>query len=66
VLSPKDDKMIIGVPKINFIGLQISFGKIILQPHILEYIHSFLDEIKDKTQLQRFIGCINYVAPFYL
>ena len=25
----------------------------------------FPDEIRDKTKLHRFPGCINYIAPFY-
>ena len=26
----------------------------------------FPDEIRDKTQLHQFLGCINYIVPFYL
>jgi hypothetical protein len=66
MLSYKGDKIINLAFEINFLGLQISFVKIILEPHVLEHMHSFPYMIKDKTQLQQFLGCINYVSPFYL
>ena len=31
----------------------------------MEFANKFPDEIKDKTQLQRFLGSLNYVAAFY-
>ena len=31
----------------------------------IEFSSKFSDEIKDKTQLQRFLGSLNYVLDFY-
>ena len=31
----------------------------------LVFANKFPDEIKDKTQLQRFLGCLNYVSDFF-
>ena len=40
-------------------------GKISLQKHALEFIDKFPDVITDKNQVQRFLGCLNYVRNFY-
>jgi hypothetical protein len=32
---------------------------------VIQFADKFLDEILDKTQLQRFLGSLNYVAEFY-
>lgn len=63
VLSVK--KMILFQTDIEFLGHRISNDMIQLQPHVLSFVHSFLDKITDKTQLQRFLGCYNYISPFY-
>jgi hypothetical protein len=47
--------------KIRFLGYNIYQGKI--SP--LDRVIKFADEILDKTQLQRFLGSLNYVAEFY-
>ena len=31
----------------------------------LEFAEKFPNEIKDKKQLQRFLGCLNYVSDFF-
>lgn len=31
----------------------------------IEFVEKFLDELKDKTQLQRILGCLNYISDFY-
>ena len=31
----------------------------------IEFAEKFPDEIKDKKQLQRFIGCLNYVSDYF-
>ena len=31
----------------------------------MEFASKFLDEIKDKTQLQRFLGSLNYIHDYY-
>ena len=36
-----------------------------MQKHALEFAHRFPDIILDKTQLQRFLGFLNYVSSFY-
>ena len=32
----------------------------------LAFVDKFPDEIEDKKQLQRFLGCSNYVPDFFL
>jgi len=31
----------------------------------LQFADKFLDEIKDKNQLQRFLGSLNYISDYY-
>jgi hypothetical protein len=57
--------MEIGKTYIEFLGFHINKGQILLQEHILKSFDQFPDIISDKTQLQRFLGCLNYVRPFY-
>ena len=64
VLSKK--KMELCRTKIKFLGHSIENGQISLQSHALEFADKFPDTILDKTQLQRFLGCLNYVRNFYL
>ena len=63
VLSKK--KMEIFQTSIKFLGHTIQNGKIALQSHAMEIADKFSDVILDKTQLQRFLGCLNYVVNFY-
>lgn len=35
-----------------------------MQKHISEKITSFPDELQDKNQVQRFLGCLNYAEGF--
>ena len=51
--------------KIEYLGLILSQGKIELQDHILKKLTEFPDEILDTKQLQRFLGCLNYIRQFY-
>jgi hypothetical protein len=51
--------------KIRFLGFDISKGKIPLIDKAIQFTDKFLDVITEKTQLQRFIGSLNYVADFY-
>jgi len=39
-------------------------GKIIPIDRAIEFADKFPDQIIDKTQLQRFLGCLNYVGDF--
>jgi hypothetical protein len=32
---------------------------------VIEFDDKFPNEIKEKKQLQRFLGCLNYVLDFY-
>lgn len=62
ILSAKKAK--IAQTKINYLGLEIEDGTLLMQPHILTKISEFPSEIKDKTQLQRFLGILNYVEGY--
>lgn len=50
--------------KIKFLRLEIEEGKHQLQSHILTHIQEFPSEIKDKNQLQRFLGCLTYAEAY--
>ena len=50
---------------IRFLGFDIYQGQIKLIHRAIEFSSKFPDEIKDKNQLQRFLGSLNYVADFY-
>ena len=49
---------------IEFLGVIIGDGKILLQPHILEKILTFPDKIEETKELHKFLGLLNYVKPF--
>jgi hypothetical protein len=51
--------------KIEYLGLILSRGSVELQDHVLKKLSEFPDEIMEKKQLQRFLGCINYICQFY-
>ena len=57
-------KCIYTEPEIEFLGLKIKAGQIVLQEHILEKVEKFPDEIKDRKQLERFLSCLTYVSDF--
>ena len=60
-----EPKMEIGKTEIEFLGFKIQKGQVILQEHVLQGFKSFPHEILEKTQLQRFLGSLNYIRPFY-
>jgi len=62
VVSSK--KMTIGVTKIRFLCHEIWQGKITPIARSIEFAKRFPNEITNKTQLQRFLGCLNYVSEF--
>ena len=62
VISAK--KMILSVTKVRFLGHEIWKGTITPIARSIEFAKKFPNEIKNKTQLQRFLGCLNYVADF--
>jgi hypothetical protein len=51
--------------KIRFLGYDISEGQIRPIDRAIQFADNFPDVIIDKTQLQRFLGSLNYIADFY-
>jgi hypothetical protein len=51
--------------KIRFLGFDIAEGKIRPIDRAIQFADKFLDVITDKTELQRFLGSLNYIADFY-
>ncbi|KAL4183391.1 hypothetical protein AMTRI_Chr11g97990 [Amborella trichopoda] len=50
--------------KIRFLGHNIFQGTIVPKDRAIEFAIKFPDIILDKTELQRFLGCLNYIADF--
>ena len=68
----RDNGLVISASKIKLFQTNIRFlefdiyqGKIKPIQREIEFANKFPDEIKDKNQLQRFLGSLNYVADFY-
>ena len=57
-------KMKLFQTKIRLLGHDIFNGTIKPIQWSIEFADKFRNEIKDKNQLQRFFGCLNYVADF--
>ena len=51
--------------KVRFLGYDIHQNTILPISRSIEFASKFPDEILDKTQLQRFLGPLNYIAEFY-
>ena len=51
--------------QIRFLGFEIYQGKIKPIQRAIDFANKFSDEIKDKNQLQKFLGSLNYVLEFY-
>ena len=51
--------------KVRFLGYNINQGKIFSIDRRIEFASKFYDEIWDKTQLQRFLGSLNYILDYY-
>ena len=51
--------------KVRFLGYDISKAQICPIDKAIQFADKFPDVITDKTQLQRFLGSLNYVADFY-
>ena len=59
------NKCIYAEQEIEFLGLEIKAGQIILQKHILEKIETFSEKkIEDDKQLERFLGCFTCASNF--
>ncbi|RDY00449.1 hypothetical protein CR513_16368, partial [Mucuna pruriens] len=63
-LVVSEKKIKIFQTKIRFLGFEINQGTIIPISRSIEFGDKFPNEIKDKTQLQRFLGCVNYIVEF--
>ena len=57
-------KMRLFQTSIRFLGHDIHRGTITPINRSIEFANKFPDKIKDKTQLQRFLGCLNYVSDY--
>ena len=64
-LAISASKMLLFQTKIHFLGHDIFQGSIRPIQRSLAFADKFPDEIKDKKQLQRFLGCLNYVSDFF-
>ena len=62
VLSEK--KVEIKKKEIEFLGMIIDSKNIKLQSHIAEKIKDFLDELRTKEMIHKFLGCLNYSSNF--
>ncbi|KAK4566292.1 hypothetical protein RGQ29_002509 [Quercus rubra] len=51
--------------KVRFLGYDICEGQICPIDRAIQFVDKFPDFIIDKTQLQRFIGSLNYVTDFH-
>jgi hypothetical protein len=58
-------KMSLFQTQIRFLGHEIVNRTIRPIQRSLEFANKFPNEIKDKTQLPRFLGCLNYVHDFF-
>ena len=62
MLSEK--KMVVGQSSIDFLGVNISDGKYILQPHIASSLGEFPNKLINAKQIQQFLGIVNYMLDF--
>lgn len=67
----KSNKLVVSAPKMKLCQTKIRFlefdflrGTFTPINRSLEFADKFPNEIKDKTQLQMFLGCLNYVSDF--
>ena len=51
--------------KIQFLGHNIYKGTLSPIDRAIQFADKFLAEIKDKNQLQRFLGSLNYVSDYF-
>ena len=51
--------------KIQFLGHNIYKGTLSPIDRAIQFADKFLNEIKDKNQLQRFLGSLNYVSDYF-
>ncbi|GAB2265572.1 hypothetical protein Dimus_037837 [Dionaea muscipula] len=58
-------KMKLFQTKVRFLGHFITNNTLTPIDRVIEFADKFPDEITNKTQLQRFLGCLNYIADFF-
>ena len=68
----KFNGLVVSAPKIKlyqtrvrFLGFDIHHGVIKPINRAIQFAERFPDQILDKTQLQRFLGSLNYISDFY-
>jgi len=64
-LAASASKLLLFQTKIRFLGHNIYQGTMKPIQRALIFADKFPDEIKDRKQLQRFLGCLNYVSDFF-
>jgi len=64
-LAVSASKLVLFQTKIRFLGHDIFQGTIKPIMRSLAFVDKFPEEIKQKKQLQRFLGCLNYVSDFF-
>ena len=64
-LAASASKLVLFQTNVRFLGHNIYQGTIKPIQRALAFADKFPDEIKDRKQLQRFLGCLNYVADFF-
>ena len=53
------------LPPFRFLGFDIHHGAIKPIDRAIQFANRFPNQILDKTQLQRFLGFLNYISDFY-
>ena len=68
----KQSRLVVSATKINFFQDKIQFlghniykGTLSPIDRAIQFADKFPDEIKDKNQLQRFLGSLNYVSDYF-
>ena len=68
----KDNGLVISAPKFNlfqtnirFLGFEIYQSIVKPVQRVIKLASKFPNEIKDRNQLQRFLGSLNYVSDFF-
>lgn len=57
-------KIVIALTKIDFLGMKISDGKYLLQPHVSPELHKILDILTSPNMIQQFLKLVNYIIDF--
>ena len=64
-LATSTSKLVLFQTNVRFLGHNIYQGTITPIQRALAFADKFPDEIKDRKQLKKFLGCLNYVADFF-